>query len=102
MLLWLITGFEAFDALPDEALARLAVIVDRERANRQPAAMLPSPPKAACINLGKPTGETRTCETCTGKVELKVMTCDVHGTCTIGKPVDGLACCKGCGDYVER
>ncbi len=102
MLLWLVAGVEAFDTLPDAVVQRLSVIVDRERTRRQPVAMPPSPPKAACVNLGKPTGETQTCESCKGKVELKVYACSVHGTCTIGKKVDGVACCKDCGDYVER
>ncbi len=102
MLLWLVSGIEAFDTLPDAVVQRLAIIVDRERARRQPAAMLPSPPKAACVSLGKPTGEVRICESCKGKVELKVYGCSIHGVCTIGKKVDGVACCKGCGDYVER
>ncbi len=101
MLLWLLAGIEAFDALSDAVLARLSGIVSREQARRQPVAMLPSPPKAACVNLGMPTGEMRTCETCKGKVALKVFRCAIHGTCTVGKKVDGLACCANCGDYRE-
>jgi sugar lactone lactonase YvrE len=45
------------------------------------------------------TGEMVECETCAGKVRLKVMACAVHGSCTTGKRVDGIACCGGCVDY---
>lgn len=54
----------------------------------------------ACANLKAPTGESVECGSCQGRVSLKLFECQVHGTCTIGKKVDGRACCKGCPDYV--
>ena len=52
--------------------------------------------KAPCSHLGEPTGEVRECKTCSGKVTLKVLACDVRGKCTVAKPIDGIACCKTC------
>jgi predicted GH43/DUF377 family glycosyl hydrolase len=51
-----------------------------------------------CPHFGKPTGETRACKTCSGKVELKLFACAVHGSCTVKKKTDGVACCEGCPD----
>lgn len=67
---------------------------------------IPAPPPRAkaealpaCPHLGAPTGETVGCKTCSGTVRLKVFGCSVHGTCTIGKKVAGVAgCCRGCSD----
>jgi hypothetical protein len=47
-----------------------------------------------CVHLGEPTGRTVGCETCTGNISLKVLACAVHGECTVGKRVDGVACCS--------
>src|SRR5204863_5209365 len=33
-----------------------------------------------------------------GRVELKLFTCAVHGVCTQGRAVPGVACCAGCPD----
>lgn len=55
---------------------------------------------ATCTNLLSDTGAKATCPSCRGKVELTVFGCRVHGTCTVGKPVPGTACCKGCPDFV--
>jgi hypothetical protein len=54
--------------------------------------------EAACPLRGEPTGETVTCRTCAGRVELKLFACSVHGTCTVGKKAEGVACCEGCPD----
>ncbi len=105
MLAWLLHGVEAIAAdspLSDDVFVRLSGLVDRERVRRQPTKMLPTPPRTACALLGDPTGEMRLCETCTGKVELKVMVCSVHGACTIGRKVDGLECCASCNSHQER
>jgi hypothetical protein len=39
------------------------------------------------------------CPSCRGHVRLKVFACVVHGECTIGKAIAGLACCACCPDY---
>ena len=39
------------------------------------------------------------CQTCAGKVMVKVYFCGMHGECTVQKPLDGVACCEGCKDY---
>jgi hypothetical protein len=51
-----------------------------------------------CVHLGDPTGEVRECETCAGRVRLKVRACSVHGTCTEGQPVAGSVFCGTCPD----
>lgn len=51
-----------------------------------------------CVHLGKPTGEVRECAACGGNVRLKVMGCKIHGQCTVGRPVSGLAYCGACPD----
>lgn len=65
--------------------------------------VLPNPPqsKGPCRNLGLSTGETVECKECKGTVRLKLMTCDIHGICTVRKKLEGVASCEGCKDYVE-
>lgn len=68
--------------------------------DHEPEQYVPPPKKySACINLGELTGERRQCPSCNGNVEVKLMTCSVYGSCTIGKKIDGIACCQGCPDY---
>lgn len=55
--------------------------------------------QSTCIHRGEETGETILCTTCAGRKDLKVFTCDVFGTCTVGKKVDWHACCKGCDRF---
>lgn len=58
-----------------------------------------NPGMPPCRFFGEPTGETRLCPSCTGRVELKLFACGVHGVCTPGKPgkpADGVANCNGC------
>jgi hypothetical protein len=38
-----------------------------------------APQPAACAHLGAPTGRTAACPSCTGRVELKLFACAVHG-----------------------
>lgn len=64
---------------------RLAAVKERPRAQALP-----------CINLGEDTGNTSECASCSGTVRVKHFSCDVHGQCTVAKPIDGVACCKGC------
>jgi hypothetical protein len=60
------------------------------------------PPPGPCGHLGPPTGELRECPTCLGRVRLKVLACAVYGGCLPSLKVEGLGCCAGCPDYVER
>jgi hypothetical protein len=36
---------------------------------------------------------------CTGKVRLKVFTCEIHARCTLETEAPGIQCCKICADY---
>lgn len=56
-------------------------------------------PLGPCRHMGMPTGKTKTCPTCTGHVELKLIECAKHRHCTLGKKVEGVACCVGCKDH---
>jgi hypothetical protein len=56
-------------------------------------------PRGPCANLGDETRRVD-CAGCGGKrTQIKVFACAIHGECTIGKRLDGIACCVGCGDY---
>jgi hypothetical protein len=61
-------------------------------------------PALPCSHLGAPTGWTVDCPTCPGKgkVSLKLFHCTKHEKCTIGKKVEGVACCVGCPDHSGR
>jgi hypothetical protein len=52
-----------------------------------------------CRFLGDYTGEESECETCAGRVRIKLRTCAVYGSCTEAKPLPGTACCVGCVSY---
>lgn len=55
-------------------------------------------PAPKCIYLGDDTGERVKCPTCRGNVELFVFSCLLHGKCTQGKKVSGIASCEHCRD----
>jgi hypothetical protein len=60
----------------------------------------PPPVIADCPHRSaEPVGEVE-CQTCRGKVELKVFACAVaaHPSCTIAKAVAGHHCCTGCAE----
>lgn len=50
---------------------------------------------AECPHRGPPTGEQVPCESCSGKVMLKVFACEKNGRCTLGRKVEGIALCEG-------
>jgi hypothetical protein len=61
----------------------------------------PPPPdrlSRPCLHRGGVMREER-CPGCRGAVRLKVFACSVHGECTVGKPLEALACCGACPDY---
>lgn len=41
------------------------------------------------------------CSSCGGHVQIKVLSCEIHGECTIAKRLAGVACCQGCGQRAE-
>lgn len=52
-----------------------------------------------CTRRGLTVIETVPCLSCGGrKTELKVYPCEIHGKCTIGRKVQDIQCCVGCGD----
>lgn len=53
-----------------------------------------------CQHLGPATGFVE-CPTCQGNVRLKVFACEIHKAATIKKPMNGLACCSTCKDYLQ-
>lgn len=65
--------------------------------------LLPKPTATGptrCKNLGEDTGKQVICQSCGGKVQLKVFQCSVFGECTIGKRTNELACCdRQCEEY---
>jgi hypothetical protein len=68
------------------------------------AATAPHRPRdrtAACVHRGRPTGETRVCESCTGRVSIKLYGCQLHERCSIERDV-GAAVCATCPDYVAQ
>ncbi len=58
------------------------------------------PPRKKCKFRGEDTGKTVICQPCGGRVELKIFDCELHGSCTIGKEVEGQACCATCNDWI--
>ena len=59
----------------------------------------------ACIHRGPPTGDHLACSTCGGGGQLPIYLCDLHGECTIRRPVRVAGAsyvempdCLGCGD----
>lgn len=68
---------------------------NRKASTKSPEALL------QCINRGPMTNDTVPCETCTGKVELKLFKCQVHTTCTIAKQASdaSIMSCSRCPDY---
>lgn len=65
--------------------------------------LLPKPTATGptrCKNLGEDTGKQVICQSCGGKVQLKVFQCSVFGECTIGKRTNELSCCdRQCEEY---
>jgi hypothetical protein len=64
----------------------------RESASRRPARTL-------CRQLGREVRQ-EICLGCGGDVRIKIFACSVHGECTLGQPLAGIACCSKCDDYL--
>lgn len=58
-------------------------------------------PADDCLHRGEEI-RTADCPTCSGHVRVKVFACAIHSECTLAKPLPGIACCQGCGDYAPR
>ncbi len=59
-------------------------------------------PQYPCRHIGEETGETRQCPPCVGNVQIKLLKCDIHGSCTSLKQVNGVAWCLTCKQYTPR
>jgi len=55
-------------------------------------------PRTECQHLGDSTGKQE-CTSCQGTVRIKLYACAIHGETTLGKKLDGIACCDQCPDY---
>lgn len=82
---------------PDCPACKLIAKDDRYAHLRGPETHAPTAPakaKAArfqmplpCIYRGPATGETRPCKTCTATTQVQLLSCGVHGVCTLDKAV---------------
>lgn len=84
--------FQRHWGLPITATAQTAKALYAKLARAKTAGPRPAP-LPACQHLREDTGKTVLCDSCVGKVELKLFTCGAHGCCTLGKRVKGIACC---------
>lgn len=57
--------------------------------------------KGRCKHLGKATDKTVECDSCNGRVRLKLFECAVYSLCLPGKQIDNIACCIGCDSYID-
>lgn len=76
------------------------------RANWRANPILQSPtaprePRTDCRHFGAELRRQQ-CETCCGKVVLKVFACALRGECTPEKPLAGVPCCGGCHQYEAK
>jgi hypothetical protein len=51
-----------------------------------------------CAHRGEVVRE-EDCDSCHGRVRLKVFECSMHGACSLARPIESVACCEGCPDY---
>ena len=65
--------------------------------DRGPGQHVP-PRQKPCRERGDQLGE-EICESCRGKVRIKVFACDVHGACSLSAKLSAIACCVTCPDY---
>jgi SAM-dependent methyltransferase len=76
------------------------------RALNRPAQVVkhggPRPPvnqRRRCRHRGDETGDRVQCPTCRGRVQLKVFSCAIHGTCVLEKPNGSVRDCASCADH---
>ena len=51
-----------------------------------------------CRHFGEETRRVG-CESCGGNVQIKVFACAAKGECTLGQPIEGIACCATCEGF---
>lgn len=77
---------------------RLCWLAENDHSYQVYWGIVPEPAKT-CVHIGKATGSTIQCRSCSSGVHLKKFSCAVHGTCTLEKQgIDGTKCCNGCSD----
>jgi hypothetical protein len=61
------------------------------------------PKRGPCEHRGDLLGYQE-CETCRGTTKIKLFACALHGQCTLGRKLEGIACCAPgqCGDYLAK
>ena len=55
--------------------------------------------RGPCKHRGEATSERRECDSCTGKVKIKVFECEIFSRCTIFKDVGLPVCYNSCERY---
>jgi hypothetical protein len=55
--------------------------------------------RVPCKHLGEATSERRECDSCTGKVKIKVFECEIFSRCTVFKDVGLPVCYNSCERY---
>lgn len=68
------------------------------RLGRNPLVVSKPKPKP-CIHLGQSNNRFALCNTCNGKVQIKLHNCKVHGQCSPNKILSDVASCQHCSDY---
>lgn len=44
----------------------------------------------------------KTCESCSGNVQIKIFQCRLYKECTIYKQIDNIQVCHNCKDYISN
>jgi hypothetical protein len=63
-----------------------------------PEPQSPNPALADCLHRG-PELRMEDCPPCSGRSQLKIFACAVHGECTLGELPGVHRCDANCGDY---
>jgi hypothetical protein len=71
----------------------------RQAWDNAPQSVPTATPRVRCRWFGALVGEQE-CDTCAGRVRLKVFHCTVRYRCTPHKALPDMACCADCSDYL--
>lgn len=88
----------SYDPKHCELCREWASLLPQATGRGMPTALPVASSSPACIHQGEATGELLDCASCTGRVQLKVFSCDVHRRCLPTRHSPGVACCNGCPD----
>lgn len=91
---WLVTFKGVADGPPQPAAP--AKPVQRPAARAIATVARRTAPDLSCVHRGGQVAE-RACGTCRGTVQIRIFGCEVHGTCSLVKPV-GSQVCATCRD----